>query len=57
MAHVLGGVSWALQSNTTRAFNSSAQVGNMNTGAVSTAPGPSGTTASPGTTAQGSLSM
>jgi len=30
IAHVLGGVSWVLQSNTTRAMNSSAQVGNTN---------------------------
>jgi len=28
IAHVMGGISWALQSNTTRAFNASAQVGN-----------------------------
>ncbi|KAI0261512.1 class I glutamine amidotransferase-like protein [Gloeopeniophorella convolvens] len=27
LAHVTGGISWALQSNTTRAFNSSGQVG------------------------------
>jgi len=31
LAHVLGGISWALQSNTTRAFNSSGQVGNSST--------------------------
>ncbi|KAN0120957.1 class I glutamine amidotransferase, partial [Russula decolorans] len=28
LAHVAGGISWALKSNTTRAFNSSGQVGN-----------------------------
>ncbi|KAJ2922845.1 hypothetical protein H1R20_g14231, partial [Candolleomyces eurysporus] len=28
LSHVLGGISWALQSNTTRAFNSSGLVGN-----------------------------
>ena len=35
MAHVMGGVMWALQSNTTRAFNASAQVGNLNAGSAS----------------------
>ncbi|KAF8907327.1 trehalose utilization-domain-containing protein [Gymnopilus junonius] len=29
MSHILGGISWVLQSNTTRAFNSSALVGNQ----------------------------
>ncbi|KAH9958599.1 class I glutamine amidotransferase-like protein [Russula dissimulans] len=29
LAHVVGGISWALQSNTTRAFNSSSRVGNI----------------------------
>ncbi|KAK7032871.1 class I glutamine amidotransferase-like protein, partial [Favolaschia claudopus] len=38
MAHVTGGLTWALQSNTTRAFNSSASVGN------------SGSTANPSST-------
>jgi hypothetical protein len=28
MAHVMGGISWTLQGNTTRAYNSSGQVGN-----------------------------
>ena len=28
LAHVFGGISWVLQGNTTRAFNSSGQVGN-----------------------------
>lgn len=28
IAHVMGGILWALQSNTTRAFNTTAQVGN-----------------------------
>lgn len=28
MSHVLGGISWVLQGNTTRAFNESALVGN-----------------------------
>ncbi|KAK7454474.1 hypothetical protein VKT23_011230 [Stygiomarasmius scandens] len=28
MAHVMGGIAWTLQSNTTRAFNGNAQVGN-----------------------------
>lgn len=32
LAHVAGGISWALKSNTTRAFNSSGQVGNGLTG-------------------------
>jgi len=31
LAHVFGGVHWALQSNTTRAYNSSALVGNSET--------------------------
>ena len=34
MAHVMGGVMWALQSNMTRAFNASAQVGNLNAASV-----------------------
>jgi hypothetical protein len=28
MAHVMGGLTWALASNTTRAFNANAKVGN-----------------------------
>ncbi|PPQ68228.1 hypothetical protein CVT26_005761 [Gymnopilus dilepis] len=42
LSHVLGGISWALQSNTTRAFNSSALVGNQenNSTATSTSVGP-----------------
>lgn len=28
MAHVMGGIQWALQASTTRAFNPSASVGN-----------------------------
>lgn len=28
MAHVMGGITWALDSNLTRAFNASGQVGN-----------------------------
>ncbi|KAI9066076.1 class I glutamine amidotransferase-like protein [Trametes sanguinea] len=36
MAHVMGGITWALQANTTRAFNSSGKVGNG-----TAAPGPS----------------
>lgn len=27
MAHVMGGISWALASNTTRAFNATGQIG------------------------------
>jgi len=33
IAHVVGGISWALQSNTTRAFNPNGQVGNSGSGA------------------------
>ncbi|EDR08436.1 uncharacterized protein LACBIDRAFT_173797 [Laccaria bicolor S238N-H82] len=46
MSHIIGGVSWALQGNTTRAFNASALVGNSQqsttsrVGAASTAAGP-----------------
>ncbi|KAF5367124.1 hypothetical protein D9758_003999 [Tetrapyrgos nigripes] len=36
MAHVLGGITWTLQSNTTRAFNSSAMVGNTESTSTST---------------------
>ncbi|THV02839.1 class I glutamine amidotransferase-like protein [Dendrothele bispora CBS 962.96] len=39
MAHVLGGITWTLQSNTTRAFNSSAQVGNSGAAASSSSTG------------------
>ncbi|KAJ7650672.1 glycosyl-hydrolase [Roridomyces roridus] len=42
MAHVLGGLTWALQANTTRAFNTSAVVGN-----AGAAPPDSTTTPSP----------
>jgi len=38
IGHVIGGISWALQSNTTKAFNSSALVGNGQSG-TSTTPG------------------
>lgn len=30
MAHIMGGLTWALASNTTRAFNPDAKVGNSN---------------------------
>lgn len=51
MAHVLGGISWTLQSNTTRAYNSSGLVGNTepsssNSGSSQTA---SATSSSPST--------
>ncbi|THH19799.1 hypothetical protein EW146_g1419 [Bondarzewia mesenterica] len=36
LAHVTGGISWALQSNTTRAFNASAHVGNAGGASSST---------------------
>ncbi|KAL1679945.1 trehalose utilization-domain-containing protein [Schizophyllum commune] len=35
MAHVMGGIKWALEANTTRAFNSSASVGNGQAGNAS----------------------
>ncbi|KAA1472199.1 class I glutamine amidotransferase-like protein [Dentipellis sp. KUC8613] len=47
MGHVTGGITWALQSNTTRAFNASAAVGNPD-GASSSSSGSSGPTASKG---------
>ncbi|EIW57755.1 class I glutamine amidotransferase-like protein [Trametes versicolor FP-101664 SS1] len=45
MAHVMGGIQWALQANTTRAFNSSASVGNATstTTSSSSSVGSSGT--------------
>ncbi|KAJ4480074.1 class I glutamine amidotransferase-like protein [Lentinula aciculospora] len=46
LAHVFGGITWTLQSNTTLAFNSSAQVGNPLASTSSTT-SPSGTSTSP----------
>ncbi|KAH9038610.1 trehalose utilization-domain-containing protein [Lactarius hengduanensis] len=46
LAHVVGGISWALQSNTTRAFNTSGQVGNS--GAPSGTPSDSSTSSALG---------
>ncbi|KAH9057821.1 class I glutamine amidotransferase-like protein [Lactarius vividus] len=46
LAHVVGGISWALQSNTTRAFNASGQVGNS--GAPSGTPSDSSTSSASG---------
>ncbi|KIM39983.1 hypothetical protein M413DRAFT_415143 [Hebeloma cylindrosporum] len=43
LSHVLGGISWVLQGNTTRAFNSAALVGNPQTGGTSTSPIPTAT--------------
>jgi type 1 glutamine amidotransferase len=43
IAHVMGGISWALQSNTTKAFNTSAQVGNSQTSSQSSSVSPSST--------------
>ncbi|KAJ6577365.1 class I glutamine amidotransferase-like protein [Mycena capillaripes] len=37
MSHVIGGLSWALQANTTRAFNTSALVGNSGSSPASSA--------------------
>lgn len=39
LAHVLGGIQWTLSSNTTRAFNPAATVGNTSTSANSTTDG------------------
>lgn len=36
MAHIMGGIQWALDANTTRAFNSSASVGNGDASAAET---------------------
>jgi len=38
ISHVLGGISWVLQSNTTRAYNSSATVGNSQASGSATSP-------------------
>jgi hypothetical protein len=48
MSHVLGGIQWALQSNTTRAFNSDGLVGNTDAALTASA---SRTVASSSTTA------
>ncbi|SJL00031.1 uncharacterized protein ARMOST_03343 [Armillaria ostoyae] len=47
MNHILGGIQWTLQANTTRAFNSSALVGNG--GASSSGASPSSTSSTSGT--------
>ncbi|KAI1797425.1 class I glutamine amidotransferase-like protein [Ganoderma leucocontextum] len=66
LGHVMGGVTWALQSNTTRAFNASARVGNGVPGSngangTSTAShsgtGTSSSPSSTGTTANSSASL
>ncbi|KAH9068157.1 class I glutamine amidotransferase-like protein [Lactarius deliciosus] len=46
LAHIVGAISWALQSNTTRAFNTSGQVGNS--GATSGTPTDSSTSSALG---------
>ena len=45
IAHVMGGVMWALESNTTKAFNTSGLVGNVGNDTAST---PGSSTASSG---------
>ncbi|KAI0050441.1 class I glutamine amidotransferase-like protein [Auriscalpium vulgare] len=51
LGHVSGGISWVLQSNTTRAFNASAQVGSSGTSSSSHSPsGSAGSTSAPSTT-------
>ena len=52
MGHVMGGVTWTLQSNTTRAFNTSAKVGNGPSGSNSTSSG-SNSASGTGTSATG----
>ena len=52
MSHIIGGVSWALQGNTTRAFNASALVGNSQQTATTTRAGSVSTTAGPRESAQ-----
>ncbi|KAJ3716004.1 class I glutamine amidotransferase-like protein [Lentinula raphanica] len=48
LAHVFGGITWALQANTTLAFNSSAQVGNPSSASASNSTSsPSSTSAAP----------
>lgn len=55
MAHVMGGVSWALQANTTKAFNSTALVGNAVTSSSSSSSGTTTSTATiPSTTSSSS---
>jgi len=57
IGHVMGGISWALQSNTTKAFNSSALVGNSgstNSNPSGTVTNPSGATGSPSPSSTGS---
>ncbi|KAI0366292.1 class I glutamine amidotransferase-like protein [Pilatotrama ljubarskyi] len=46
MAHVMGGIQWALQSNTTRAFNPDAKVGNATSSPSSSASSTRGTATS-----------
>lgn len=62
IAHVMGGITWTLQSNTTRAVNSSAQVGNAGTSTTvsSSTQSPSASSSAPGapsTSNSGSVSM
>lgn len=47
MSHIIGGVSWALQGNTTRAFNASALVGNSQQSITTTRVGAASTTGGP----------
>ncbi|TFK27170.1 class I glutamine amidotransferase-like protein [Coprinopsis marcescibilis] len=58
LSHVLGGISWALQSNTTRAFNSNALVGNGEPGESTpvATPSPSETASSSETSIGGTSS-
>ncbi|KAK0235765.1 glycosyl-hydrolase [Armillaria nabsnona] len=44
MNHILGGIQWTLQANTTRAFNSSALVGNGGMSSTSASPGSTSST-------------
>jgi len=50
MSHILGGIQWTLQANTTRAFNSSALVGNGGTSSSSSASAFTSASASPSST-------
>jgi type 1 glutamine amidotransferase len=54
LGHVIGGIRWALAANTTRAFNASAQVGNVDSSSTNATSSP--TNASPATTPTSSAS-
>ncbi|KAJ7039576.1 trehalose utilization-domain-containing protein [Mycena alexandri] len=56
MAHVIGGLTWAFQANTTRAFNSSALVGNAASASPSNS-APSGASPTPSAPGESSASL